>query len=298
MSADREVPTRITQHKSNNNSPNSSGRLIIITTKNNGRRAMAEERKDQGGGQGETGGLRIKEMMEKIDLDEPADLDEEVLWKVRLLKYRLRETADDDGRVNIDAVINAYRDKKLKVDDNTTKIWYAGHLVMGPVTNDDPKLEELGLEIPRLEEQYGPGDLWSENYLSYVGPIGATSFKIVVDLPDDTGSRYIELFQQEIEDIGIPAHYSGRRQNVIRDTVTGQVVRRCLDVEIQLLVDGEAFGPVIRETVTVTPANQASGQRCSGMFLRKNFYTATCPSNGILYISDKKSGVVQQLPAN
>ena len=100
----------------------------------------------------------------RTDPSEPTDLDHEVLWRMRVLKYELRPTAYDDARVNIDAVLDAYREGRLKkVDDNITTIWYAGQMIMGPMSNKDPKLQELGLELPRLEKEYGLGDFWSED---------------------------------------------------------------------------------------------------------------------------------------
>ncbi|KAK2810327.1 hypothetical protein FQN50_003058 [Emmonsiellopsis sp. PD_5] len=100
-----------------------------------------------------------------IDPSEPKDLDPDVLWRIRVLKYQLRPTAEDHQmRVNIDAVLDAYRTGKLKkVNDELTTLWYAGHMVMGPLPTDDPIFEDLSTVYPKLVEKYGPGDMWTED---------------------------------------------------------------------------------------------------------------------------------------
>ncbi|KAK2761256.1 hypothetical protein FQN54_001778 [Arachnomyces sp. PD_36] len=102
-----------------------------------------------------------------IDPNEPKDLDPDVLWRIRVLKYQLRPSTDtEEGRVNIDAVLNAYRQGKLKVDDEHTTIWYAGHMIMGPLPNDDPKIESVGRLLPELDQKYGPGEFHAENHMT------------------------------------------------------------------------------------------------------------------------------------
>ncbi|KAK2803561.1 hypothetical protein FQN51_003323 [Onygenales sp. PD_10] len=259
-----------------------------------------------------------------IDPSEPKDLDPDVLWRIRVLKYQLRPSAEDDQmRVNIDAILDAYRKGKLnKVNDELTTVWYAGHMIMGPLPTDDPMLEKLGTLVPELEEKYGPGDLWTEDTRVYIQrkmitqsfvpshtshmhtysirirAIGATDFRTFGPFLDDTGSEFLELYRDDVRDLHIPQGYAHHMANVHLETANGQVMRRSILVEIQLVVNGAPLEKIMRVRATITPGNAGIQQRCSGMFLRQNFYTATCPDgNGILYISDKKTGIVSQLPA-
>lgn len=101
--------------------------------------------------------------MHRIDPAEPRDLSPDVLWRIRLLKHRLCPQVDERLRRNFDAILTAYREKKLDIDDQTSTIWYAGKMVKGPMSNKELKQRRLGPERPRLKELYGPGDLWAEN---------------------------------------------------------------------------------------------------------------------------------------
>lgn len=82
------------------------------------------------------------------------------------------------------------------------------------------------------------------------------------------------------------------------DIANGRVERRILNVEVQLLIDGVPFGQFVQTTSFLTPRSPAGSSHCSGMFLRSLFFTATCPDGrGMLYVSDKKTGVTGPLPA-
>ncbi|PGH13337.1 hypothetical protein AJ79_03754 [Helicocarpus griseus UAMH5409] len=101
--------------------------------------------------------------------DEPTDLDPDVQWRMRVLKYRIRPKCLDgaDMCVNVDAVLDAYRQGKLRISDELSTSWYTGHMFMGPMPNRDAEDCMVGLLHPQLEEMFGPGDFWAENTVVY-----------------------------------------------------------------------------------------------------------------------------------
>jgi hypothetical protein len=110
---------------------------------------------------------------------------------------------------------------------------------------------------------------------------------------------YLELFRNDdCKTLGLTPGYHAWKSDVILDTANGAIRRKSFNLEVQLLVDGEPFGPVLEVTATVSPGSGRDQLRCSGMFLRQALFTATSPNGqGELYISDKKTGVTRPLPA-
>jgi hypothetical protein len=81
---------------------------------------------------------------------------------MRVLQYFLRKDADDKELTNLNAVLDAYRHRKLKVDDNQVTVWFAGHMTMGPLSGCDPKLDQIFEKVTEWQAMYGPGRIWLE----------------------------------------------------------------------------------------------------------------------------------------
>ncbi|KAH8803016.1 hypothetical protein F5884DRAFT_494263 [Xylogone sp. PMI_703] len=107
-----------------------------------------------------------------IDPDEPQGLDNDVKWRMRVLKWFL-EYLKDDGEwenhiapkgedVDIEAVLEAYRKGTLKVNDDEFTVWYAGQLVMGPLPREALDKEAVYQNKARWEAEFGPGRVWIE----------------------------------------------------------------------------------------------------------------------------------------
>ncbi len=129
--------------------------------------------------------------------------------------------------------------------------------------------------------------------------LGATQFITLKNILDDTGSTYLELFRDDdCRKLGLTPGYHAWMNNVTLDTANGTVIRRSFGLEVQLVVNGASFGTVAQVRATITRGVGGRQLRCSGMFLRHSLFTATSPNGqGILYISNKKTGVTKPLPA-
>ncbi|DAA73628.1 TPA_exp: Uncharacterized protein A8136_4657 [Trichophyton benhamiae CBS 112371] len=98
-----------------------------------------------------------------IDPTERGDLDADVLWRIRVLKYQIYPDSSNFLRENINAILNAYRQGQLKLDYDQVTVWFAGRLVYGPVPRKNFDLGAMVMEKGRgFYEKYGPGTLWAE----------------------------------------------------------------------------------------------------------------------------------------
>ena len=81
-------------------------------------------------------------------------------------------------------------------------------------------------------------------------------------------------------------------------TANGVVPRERVMIEIQLIkADGTIVSPWLLETAVITPVQQGVPQlRLSGNAMRNHLYFATAPGNATLFVSEKKNGIVNQLP--
>ncbi|KAL1983598.1 hypothetical protein VTN96DRAFT_10177 [Rasamsonia emersonii] len=242
---------------------------------------------------------------------------------MRVIKYTYRDVEDiDDGELkNRDAVLRAYRQRELKVDDKIT-VWFAGHLTMGPLSRNNFDFQHVIDNIPKWTEQFGPGRIWIEDPSPAIAKmqsaaimpfnehshhmfelrarlIGSAQFTFLRNILDDTGSTYLELFRDDdCQWLSLTRGCHFWMPNVLLDTANGLVTRRSIELEVQLVVNGAPFGNITRVRATITPGFGGDQLRCSGMFLRNQLFTATSPyGQGVLYISDRKTGVTQPLPA-
>jgi hypothetical protein len=99
-----------------------------------------------------------------------------------VLKYMYRDspTQSDDWRdlntvhphelVNLNAILNAYRRKDIKVVDGQVTVWFAGKMVMGPLGCSKLEIGDLVENVSQWQKEYGPGRVWVEEVCRYRCP--------------------------------------------------------------------------------------------------------------------------------
>ncbi|KAH8813167.1 hypothetical protein F5884DRAFT_327052 [Xylogone sp. PMI_703] len=108
------------------------------------------------------------------------DQDNDVLQRIHCLECTHIARADDgcsdkwefDERdlVNRAAVLNAYRQHRLKVEAGKVTLWFAGHMVMGPLLQRELSHRYIIDNTPKWIDQYGPGRLWFEGIIIRARP--------------------------------------------------------------------------------------------------------------------------------
>jgi hypothetical protein len=94
-----------------------------------------------------------------------------------------------------------------------------------------------------------------------------------------------------------PNTYQGRIGFVPVSTANGIVARERIIIEIQLMkANGTIASPWFRESALITPLQLGLQYRLSGNAMRNHLYFATAPGNTTLFISEKRNGIVTQLP--
>jgi len=120
-----------------------------------------------------------------------------------------------------------------------------------------------------------------------------------IDVPvlDDTGSAFLEVYNQDCFMLGVLPGVIQQNRWVWLDTVGGLVGRHLLFLEAQLL--DRQQNPIrgrVPVTAVVDPGDP-DRLRCSGMFVRKSLFTATAPDmSGLLHVAERKNGIVTHLP--
>ncbi|QKX56126.1 uncharacterized protein TRUGW13939_03226 [Talaromyces rugulosus] len=201
-----------------------------------------------------------------IDPGEPADLDPEVLRRIRVLKYMYRgcrvvrpatildldpSTIFPETAVNRDAVLSAYRRGDLNVVPGQATVWFAGNLVAGPLPSSGFTEDYLAKNIPGWREKYGHGHVWTENphegthrqrkcegtmpaideiwahvFSIRARLIGETDFVTINNILDDTGSSYLELLTDDCFDLGLTETYSGWKPDVSLKISSHEKIKR------------------------------------------------------------------------
>ncbi|RMJ20810.1 hypothetical protein PHISP_08319 [Aspergillus sp. HF37] len=201
-----------------------------------------------------------------IDPDEPADLDPDVLWRIKVLKYMYRNcpvvrpanileldfaSVDPETVVNRDAILNAYRRGDLKVVSGQMSVWFAGNLVIGPVPESEFSLDDLVANVPEWRKKYGPGRVWEERpcrryrqrkcqgilpaaddnwtHLFSVRArlIGQSEFISIDNILDDTGSDFLELFSRDdCIDLGLTLDYEHWDEDVELEISSHDKIKR------------------------------------------------------------------------
>lgn len=84
---------------------------------------------------------------------------------------------------------------------------------------------------------------------------------------------------------------------VILATALAPVQRSVIVLDVQLL--NREYNPIgdwFSAQAVVVPG-VPNRDKCSGMFVRKSFFTATAPNaEALLYVAEKKNGIVTHLP--
>ncbi|KKZ65892.1 hypothetical protein EMCG_08397 [[Emmonsia] crescens] len=250
-----------------------------------------------------------------LDPTEPRGLDSRFYRRIEILK-RLRYSPilhEWDAR-NVDAILLAYRNGSLKMDKGKVTYWYGGQMRMGPQLQLPSVREHIDLidrcrESFRAQQQqraavatFDSFDLSGHHgYHVRVQLIGQDK-SIITPVLDDTGSSLLELLATpDYINLGFNMLYPHMLGITQLLTSNGVVERLSILIRAQVVVeDGRPLGPKIEieASVTSAPLGPFYYSRCSGRILRRTLYTATAPTyGGPLYVSEKKNGVVKQLPA-
>ena len=82
------------------------------------------------------------------------------------------------------------------------------------------------------------------------------------------------------------------------ETANGNVFRERIQIEMQLIrADGTRVSPWFQEWAVITPVQLGGLQyRLSGNAMRNHLFFATAPGNMTLFVSERKNGIVSQLP--
>ena len=98
-----------------------------------------------------------------MDPTEPSDLNPDVAWRVRVLKHFHQPDCDNLYELeNLNSVLEAYRCGKLRVENGQVTVFFAGRVVMGPLSNRDLDLKYVVDKVPEWQTAYGPGRIWLE----------------------------------------------------------------------------------------------------------------------------------------
>lgn len=113
-----------------------------------------------------------KYFVTSLDTSEPRGLDEAVYWRIEVLKI-LQKIASNDDLQNINGIIAAYRDRRLKVEKGQVSYWRCGVMkrALGPPVRGEAlsaMLEEWSQEEGRnwvedaweLTPRGGSGGRW------------------------------------------------------------------------------------------------------------------------------------------
>jgi len=114
---------------------------------------------------------------------------------------------------------------------------------------------------------------------------------------NDTGSDIQTIFPTDLAALGYyQIAYQGHLGTVPIGTANGVVSRMRIEIEMQITkANGTAITPWFMEVAVITPV-QPGQYRLSGSAMRDHLFFATAPGNANLFVAQKKSGIVTQLP--
>ena len=115
---------------------------------------------------------------------------------------------------------------------------------------------------------------------------------------NDTGCTLQTLFSADLTALGYsPLTYWGHRGTADITTGNGGIRRRVIVIETQITkADGTAITPWFTEDAMILPLQSGVQYRLSGSETRNHLFFATAPGNANLFVAQKKSGIVTQLP--
>lgn len=129
---------------------------------------------------------------------------------------------------------------------------------------------------------------------------GDDRVSIGITIGNDTGSNVLSLFSTDLDTLGCDYQtYQGIMGDIVVNTANGACTRAKIMVEMQLLrADHSPFTSWFAEPAVVIPNVFGQNQmRLSGNGMRQLLFFATSPGNATLYVAEKKSGIISQLPA-
>ena len=114
---------------------------------------------------------------------------------------------------------------------------------------------------------------------------------------NDTGSDIQTIFPTDLAALGYyQIAYQGHIGMQPITTANGAVSRMMIEIEMQITkANGTAITPWFMEVAVITPV-QPGQYRLSGSAMRDHLFFATAPRNANLFVAQKKSGIVTQLP--
>lgn len=116
---------------------------------------------------------------------------------------------------------------------------------------------------------------------------GGTGKATEIEMLNDTGSAFLRLFQTDLEKMGYNRYtYWGHTDNITLGTGNGEVCRKSLWVELQLLKpdDKTPIGDWFLERATIGDMDLCMG-RLTGSQVRNEFSFLTTPGNRHLYVA-------------
>ncbi|KAJ5726940.1 hypothetical protein N7493_005967 [Penicillium malachiteum] len=217
----------------------------------------------------------------------------------RIQSSLVQDGDPDDQLLNVKAVIEAYRTKKLK--------W-------NPPQNLATYLEELGHPKSWWVEGWdGPGPN-SVNFIDAINPMSPEVFTheirlairpaempehlkrknkyVEYDFLDDTGSQNMLIYESDRYEMeNVCNDICQEMGQTFVNTAAGSSAMRVVHLEVTILSSGtkRPLVPWTKVACYIMPGARQPGEpRLSGIWLRHMLYTLTRPDNhGMLYISDE-----------
>ncbi|KAJ6023772.1 hypothetical protein N7540_004569 [Penicillium herquei] len=249
-----------------------------------------------------------------------------VNWTVRVridtlkrIETSLMNDGDPDEQLlNVRAIIEAYRSKKLEWKPLQVTYWARGEIYKGPEEFDSKKLARYleDLAHPKswwVEGCDGPGPT-SINFIDAMTPLSPEFFMheirlairpaempehlkrsnkyVEYDFLDDTGSPNMLIYEQDRWEMENICNFVCQEMGqTYVNTAAGSATMRVIHLEVSLLSSGlkRQLVPWTKVACYIMPGMRQPGEpRLSGIWLRHLLYTLTRPDNqGMLYISDE-----------
>jgi hypothetical protein len=115
---------------------------------------------------------------------------------------------------------------------------------------------------------------------------------------NDTGSNIQTIFPTDLAALGyFQLAYQGYVGMLSIGTANRPIFRMRTEIEMQITkADGTAITPWFMEVAAITPLQSGIQYRLSGSAMRDHLFFVTAPGNANLFVAQKKTGIVTQLP--
>ncbi|OJJ46122.1 hypothetical protein ASPZODRAFT_2059193 [Penicilliopsis zonata CBS 506.65] len=218
----------------------------------------------------------------------------------------------------------AYRSKELKHHPGKVSFWWNG-VQVGLISEEEERDYDFDKSIARWEKEYGHSFLYRERISLPVPQLAALSLyqpsqanfnplnfhqpmhhkmKVLVQLPgstitlcvevfDDTGSSYLDLFWDDCYGLGMDPLTLLRNYQydfIDLNAANGLIRRPLIPVTLQFVAaDDTLIGqPIHTSACLCLDVHSWERPRCSGSSLRRSLFTATAPGdlgNGTLIVA-------------